>query len=135
MKNVAKTFITRAAQLRFVSSYLSTHISQTVQSEASEPCPLKCSTMDAANVLYSKLSKEGSPGLKETGILIGSGKTTTLCTRQISDIKHWVLETTRASIHDDSFPQIAQFFSKILIPNEINVPSIPCLCQWNTRSN
>ena len=74
----------------------------TVQSEASEPCPL---TMDAAN---GKLSKEGSPGLKETGILIGSGKTTTLCTRQISDIKHWVLETTRASIHDDSFPQIAQ---------------------------
>ena len=124
MRNVAKTFITRAAQLRFVTSYLSTHVSQTVQPEASEPYPLKCSTMDAANALHSKLSKEGSAGLKETGILIGSGKITTLYTHQIRDIKHWVLETTHAHLDDDSLPQIGQFFSKILIPNEIDVPSI-----------
>lgn len=124
MKNVAKTFITRAAQLRFVTNYLSTHSSQSVEPEASEPCPLKCSTMDAANALYSKLSKEGSHGLKETGILIGSGKVTTLSTRQTRDIKHWVLETTQANLPDDSFPQIAQSFSKILVPNKIDVPSV-----------
>ena len=124
MKNVAKTFITRAVQLHFVTRYLSTHNSQSVESETSEPCPLKCSTIDTANALCTKLSKQDSPRLKEMGILIGSGKMMTLCPRQKRDIKHWVLEITHADIHEDSFPQIAQFFSKILILNEIDVPSI-----------
>ena len=47
---------------------------------------------------------------------IDSGKLTILSPHQKCDIKHWVLEITRADIHDDSFTQIAQLFSKILIP-------------------
>ena len=72
--------------------------------------------IDTANALYSKLCTQGSSGLKETGILIDSGKLTILSPHQKCDIKHWILEITRADIHDDSFPQIAQLFSKILIP-------------------
>ena len=126
MKNVAKTFITRAAQVRFVTRYLSTHRMQRREtaSDDIDTYPLKCSTIDAANALYSKLTETCVPALKQMGILIGGDTLVTLSPRQLRDIKHWVQEVSDDILSEESFPQVGLVFSKIIVPNEIDVPTV-----------
>ena len=128
MKNVAKTFSTRASQERFVKMYLAVHNLGAVHvPETSTPVsefePLQTPSISAAISLKEQLSQDSSLSSKQRlceGIIIGSGKITKLTSHQLNDVMFW----TQHQLPKEDYPDVAIEYTKILINSEIGVGTV-----------
>ena len=132
-KNIALTYITRAAHLQFASHYFACKGTATddiprPKQNFAAPILLRSSTIQEAFTLKEFICSSSTvpPAAKEamqSGIVIGSGQLATMTDRQLRDIKHWVREDI-PDVTSEEFTDIAKLFSKILLNNEIGVATV-----------
>ena len=133
MKNIARTYITRASQLHFVNNYLyesNANLSECDDVLNSEPLLLKSSTIGGAVTLKEHIMSHDVNSHAKSAItqriVIGAAKILKLSDRQLRDIQHWIRESfpSSADAEDENYPEVAHYYSKVLVNNEIGVATV-----------
>lgn len=132
MKQLCKTFATRASQLRFVNVYLETSRldRQEQQTLPASVAILEAKTEEQAirlkedlSIKYSAMSNQQKKQY-DSGILLGCSKHFMLSSRQKSDVLYWIRRETVAPLDTQELGNMAYSYSRVLKANDIDQATV-----------
>lgn len=125
MKSLCKTYADRAAQLNFVTAYLSTSSEPSRLDETDiVTCPLlsQVKSLDEAiklgQVLCQHARDEEISHILDSGIVIGSPGFIILSDRQLKDIQYWLRIFNPDKTVPLNLPQVVRTYNQVLKHSE-----------------